>query len=370
MKNMTAANVDTFKHFGIAFLAILLISSINSIENLISTLGYYVIVLWLSWQLTKLYRNYNTNIPSVESDRKAVLITGCDTGFGNKLAEQLDAKGFVVFASCLDPESKGAQHLVNNCSKRLKVFKLDVTKEEDVREALHFVNNNLQNNKLWALVNNAGVLHFLPFEWGPEGIDIFTKQLDVNVLGVIRVTKAFLPLLRKSKDSRIVNMGSLSGRLSFPGVASYSMTKASLKTLNDSLRNEVKPFGINVILVEPTVYSTELTDYNRWIDDFQTKWKETPEDVRRDYGPEMCDVLHERINSVIFTAKENFQEVIDANIDAITSCAPKPYYYIYSLLERAMFSIQELLAPEFFDVIISERVYFPVVKLLRNKNRI
>ena len=71
---------------------------------------------------------------------------GCDTGFGNLLAEQLDAKGFTVFASCLDAESKGAQHLVNTCSKRLKVFKLDVTKDEEVKEAVLFLKNNLQNN--------------------------------------------------------------------------------------------------------------------------------------------------------------------------------------------------------------------------------
>ena len=78
-------------------------------------------------------------------------LKGCDTGFGNLLAQQLDANGFTVFASCLDPESKGAQDLMNTSSKRLKVFKLDVTKDEDVKEAVSFVKNSLQNNSQFQL---------------------------------------------------------------------------------------------------------------------------------------------------------------------------------------------------------------------------
>ncbi|CAG2171164.1 unnamed protein product [Oppiella nova] len=245
-------NIEVFKHFGIAFLGILLISSINRIEELLSGVGYYCVVLWLSWQLTKLYQTFNTNVERVESDRKAILITGCDTGFGNLLAQQLDSKGFTVFASCLDPESKGAQDLLNTCSKRLKVLKLDVTKDEDVKEAVDFVRNNLQTNKLWSIVNNAGILHFLPVEWGREGVDIFKRQMDVNSMGQVRVTKAFLPLLRKTRNSRIVNVESLAGRIAMPGISSYAMSKFAVRAFSESLRNEVKQFDINVVVIEPS----------------------------------------------------------------------------------------------------------------------
>jgi len=363
-------NIDAFKHFGIAFLVILLISSIRSIEHLFSSFGYYVVVLYLSWKVAKLYRKYDTNIYKVDPESRAVLITGCDSGFGNKLAELLDNKGFTVFASCLDPESKGAKHLVNACSDRLKVFKLDVTSDEDVKEAVKFVNDNLTANQLWALVNNAGIAQFLPIEWGPEGVDSLQKQMDVNVLGAVRVTKAFLPLLRKCNHSRVINMGSLAGRLAFPGVSSYSMSKFSLRAFNDCLRNEVKQFDINVVLIEPTVYSTDLTNYDLWIDNFQTKWKETPEEVRREYGAEKCDILHERINSVMYTAKENPQDVLDALMDAISSSSPESYYYVYRPLERVVMSVLEWLSPDFYDLGIDERMYFPLSKLLRNKYRI
>lgn len=79
---------------------------------------------------------------------------GCDSGFGNKLSEVLDSYGFTVFATCLDPESKGAQHLLTVCSKRLKVVKLDVTKDEDVRQAVDYVRDNLMANSMQSFVVN------------------------------------------------------------------------------------------------------------------------------------------------------------------------------------------------------------------------
>lgn len=113
-----------------------------------------------------------------------------------------------------------------------------------------------------------------------------------------------------------------------------------------------------------------MTDYNLWIDDFQSRWKETPDDVRKDYGPEKCDIMHGRINAVIATAKDSYQDVIDALIDSISSCSPKPHYYIYTFLERAMITVHELLPPELYDFFLQDKLYFPIVKMLRNKDRI
>lgn len=164
------------------------------------------------------------------------------------------------------------------------------------------------------------------------------------------------------------------------------MSKFSLRAFNDCLRNEIKQFDINVVLIEPTVYryanpyrirlsdlsifSTDLTNYDLWIDDFQTKWKETPEEVRKEYGAEKCDVLHERINSVMYTAKENPEDVIEALVDAVSSSSPESYYYVYRPLERALMTLLEWLSPDFYDLGIDEKMYFPLSKLLRNKYRI
>jgi len=362
-------NTQIFKYFGVSFLSVLLISSINSIESLLTSIGYYVIVLWLSWQLTKLYRSYYCT-EKVDPNRKAVLITGCDTGFGNSLAQELDSKGYTVFATCYDSDCKGAQDLVKKCSQRLKVLKMDVTKDEDVNEAVLYVKKQLENNNFWALVNNAGIINFVPIEWGKQGIDIFKNHMEVNALGQVRVTKAFLPLLRRTKDSRIVNVESLSGRMPLPGMASYSMSKFAVRAFSDALRNEVKQFNINVCVIEPSVYSTGMTDQNLWIDDFMTKWKEAPEDIRKDYGPEKCDTLHERINAILLTAKDRPEEVVDAMVNAVTNISPQPYYYVYGLLESLMILICDLMPPEFYDIILDEKLYFPIFKMSQNKNRI
>ncbi|CAG2171162.1 unnamed protein product, partial [Oppiella nova] len=153
-------------------------------------------------------------------------------------------------------------------------------------------------------------------------------------------------------------------------ISSYAMSKFAVRAFSESLRNEVKQFDINVVVIEPSVYSTGLTDYNLWIDDFQTKWKETPEDVRRDYGPEKCDVMHERINAVMSTAKDSPQDVVDAMLDSITTATPKPYYYVYGLAERAIMTVLEALPPQFSDLALSEKLYFPLIKFFKNKNRI
>jgi hypothetical protein len=113
-----------------------------------------------------------------------------------------------------------------------------------------------------------------------------------------------------------------------------------------------------------------MTDQNLWIDDFMTKWKEAPEDVRKDYGPEKCDILHERINAILLTSKDRPEEVVDAMVDAVTNTSPQLYYYVYGLLESLMIPICDLLPPEFYDIVLDEKFYFPIFKMSQNKNRI
>jgi len=111
-----------------------------------------------------------------------------------------------------------------------------------------------------------------------------------------------------------------------------------------------------------------MTDHNLWTDDFMTKWKEAPEDVRKDYGAENCDSLHERINAMFLTSKDNPQDVVDAMIDAITNKYPQLYYYVYGLVEKLSLPLIDLLPPEFSDLALHEKVYIPFCKLGQNKN--
>ncbi|KAA0198871.1 hypothetical protein HAZT_HAZT001698 [Hyalella azteca] len=161
----------------------------------------------------------------------AVLITGCDTGFGNMLALRLADRGFQasvwrrgimlnkmeVYAGCLFPDGEGAKALAERAS--ISVLKLDVCKQEDIDTAVQVVSGDLQKKKLqlWSVVNNAGIAIMSEVELVPmaafrkvgeaEGI-----VLDVNTLGPVAVTQAFLPLLRANGRGRIVNVASMAGK--------------------------------------------------------------------------------------------------------------------------------------------------------------
>ena len=160
---------------------------------------------------------------NIDSRGKAVLITGkilqdyckklfvcsklftkgCDTGFGHNLAVRLNSRGFRVYATVLDPNSMGSHQLLEKCHFKdiMNIIQMDVTNEQQINDCFNTVKNDLETNgeQLWALVNTAGVITFGPLEWGSE--DQYKKLFDVNVFGVIRVTRKFMPLVRPTKGN-------------------------------------------------------------------------------------------------------------------------------------------------------------------------
>ncbi|XP_070531614.1 D-beta-hydroxybutyrate dehydrogenase, mitochondrial-like [Ptychodera flava] len=157
-------------------------------------------------------------------DGRTVFITGCDSGFGHQLACRLDKLGLTVFAGCLIEGGDGAQKLRSLCSRSLKIVPIDVTSDDSVRLAQKIVEDSLPDKSkgLWAVVNNAGIWRWGEIEWAK--VDIFKEVAEVNVYGMVRVTKAFLPLIRQAKG-RIVNVGSMSGMFTVPAGATYCMSK-------------------------------------------------------------------------------------------------------------------------------------------------
>ncbi|KAL1472817.1 hypothetical protein MTO96_022722 [Rhipicephalus appendiculatus] len=148
------------------------------------TLSYYISrFVW-----TRLF------VAEISGAGKAVLITGCDTGFGHRLAKRLSRCGFLVFAGCLKNDSDGAEELKS--LSNVKVLLLDVTKQKQVDDALDTVKENLGDRVLWSVVTNAGIGSCGLLEW--LTMETVTNIFDVNVFGGLRVIKKFLPLLRKS----------------------------------------------------------------------------------------------------------------------------------------------------------------------------
>ncbi|KAF5297075.1 hypothetical protein FQA39_LY02655 [Lamprigera yunnana] len=192
---------------------------------------------------------------TTESERatadKVVFITGCDSGLGFSFAQHLCELGFTVLAGCLSLDSEGSQRLRALFGDKIKHIELDITRPTSVAVALNLVIQVFKDNpnyKLWALINNAGVMVFGEFEWLTE--KLIQHQLEVNLSGTFRLTRAFCPLLRAHK-ARLINISSHCALETLPGLSIYGATKAALKGWNDALRVELKKYDVNVILFIP-----------------------------------------------------------------------------------------------------------------------
>ncbi|NP_001079189.1 retinol dehydrogenase 7 L homeolog precursor [Xenopus laevis] len=252
---------------------------------------------------------------------KYVLITGCDSGFGNLLAIQLDRRGIHVLAACLT--DKGAQDLKKKTSSRLQTFILDVTDSKSVCSVANWVSGIVGNKGLWGLVNNAGVsLPTAPNEWLTK--EDFFKILNVNLLGVIDVTLRLLPQVRRAKG-RVVNVASIAGRLTFCG-GGYCMSKYGVESFSDSLRRDMAPFGVKVCMVEPGFFKTQVTDARLQKEQLQKIWHGLPEEIRKSYGQQYFDKYCSIVDLTLGRSNPKLHLVTDCMEHALTAEYPKTRY--------------------------------------------
>jgi NAD(P)-dependent dehydrogenase (short-subunit alcohol dehydrogenase family) len=186
-----------------------------------------------------------------QATSKAVLITGCSTGIGRATAEHLAARGWRVYATARRPES-----IQDLAGRGCKTLALDVCDEASMRAAVAQVES--AEGAVGVLVNNAGYGQEGPFEEVP--MTEVRRQFETNVFGLIRLTQLVLPGMRRQRWGRIVNLSSMGGRLTLPGGAFYHATKYAVEALSDALRFEVRPFGIDVIVIEPGPIKTRFGD--------------------------------------------------------------------------------------------------------------
>lgn len=193
-----------------------------------------------------------------EFSKGAVVVTGASSGIGRACALHLDRLGFRVFAGVRREED--GESLQSESAGKITPIVMDVTDEASVIDAAARVADALGDAGLSGLVNNAGIVVSGPLEFLP--IPEIRKQLEVNVIGQIAVTRAFLPLLRKARG-RIVNMSSIAGRMALPFLGPYSASKYALEAMTDSLRLELLPWGITVSLIEPGPVQTPIWEKTR-----------------------------------------------------------------------------------------------------------
>lgn len=185
---------------------------------------------------------------------KVVLITGTSSGFGRDTAITLADAGFTVFASMRDSNGKNKRHADNLRESGIQVVELDVTRTASVNRAIDSVLQ--QAGRIDVLINNAGVAYAGVSE---AFTDTQVQQLfDVNVVGVHRMSRAALPIMRVRGDGLIINIGSILGRVTFPFFGLYGATKFALEAMTDSLRYELSSLGVDVALVQPSAYPTQM----------------------------------------------------------------------------------------------------------------
>ncbi|MCH8009504.1 MAG: SDR family oxidoreductase [Chloroflexi bacterium] len=189
---------------------------------------------------------------------RTVVITGASTGIGEACALRMDRLGWRVFAG-VRKEADG-QALREKASENLTPIILDVTEQPTIDASAATVTAAVGESGLAGLINNAGVGVGGPLEF--ISVDELRRQLEVNVIGQIAVTQAFMPLIRKA-TGRIVNMGSIGGRMATPFLGPYNASKFAMEALTDSLRQELYPWGIHVSIIEPGSIATPIWEKSK-----------------------------------------------------------------------------------------------------------
>lgn len=300
---------------------------------------FFQMVYFIILKFLRVFQQYPIKNPGLYM----IIITGCDSGIGLMLTEKLIKMNFLVVSVCLT--EKGVQHLhtlqqqldasypntsakdPQTTSKHLNRGKVipiqcDITKAKDVNSLYHQVEQILNQNKswkLWALVNNAGIAPAGFTDW--LSMDSFRKVMEVNYFAVVDLVKTFLPLLKRSKDSRIINLSSLAGIAGFHMGGAYCGSKHALEGFMKCLRLELLSWNIYVTNINPGFMSTPLisTSEAAGLREFES----APKDITSQYPIHNYTNLSSQIKQV----EETPYIAVNAVIDQIYASIPLFNHY-------------------------------------------
>lgn len=207
----------------------------------------------------------------------AVLVTGASSGMGKACVLLLDQAGYTVFAGVR--KERDAHMLKQAASSRLTPVILDVTDDRTIAEAFQLIRETVGAAGLVGLVNNAGVGVTAPMELVP--LEEVRRQFDINVIGQVAVIQAFLPLIRAA-HGRIINVGSVGGKITIPFGGPLCSSKYAIESINDALRMELRPWGIHVVLVAPGSIRTPAVD--KLVQDSEAMLKTFPPEGAKHYA--------------------------------------------------------------------------------------
>jgi NAD(P)-dependent dehydrogenase (short-subunit alcohol dehydrogenase family) len=272
------------------------------------------------------------------NDRKgAVLVTGASGGIGFATSQVLTAQGFRVFGTLLPGEDDAPLKKAG-----IVPVRLDQTNAASVESARADVLAQLGGAPLVGLVNNAGIADGGPIEL--LDMAAVRQVFEVNVLGVIAVTQAFLPALRAAKG-RIVNVSSVSGRLAMPFLAPYCASKFAIEAISDSLRRELHPFGVKVVVIQPAVTRTGIWD------------KAAQQDLERYRGTPYESVIPEAQRRILKNRTKGLDPALVARAIADGLTASDPPIRIPVLKKRTKHLLALWMPDRVIDRMISKKLW-------------
>jgi NAD(P)-dependent dehydrogenase (short-subunit alcohol dehydrogenase family) len=247
----------------------------------------------------------------------AVVVTGASTGIGYACAQTLANAGFTVFAGV-----RGEQDVqrLRALHENVRPLALDVTAREQIAAAAESI--RASGVALRGVVNNAGIAVAGPLEH--IRLDDFRRQFDVNLFGALAVTQAMLPLLRASRDGRVVFMSSVSGQIAPPFIGPYAASKFALEATADAMRMELDGSGIHVIVVQPGNVRTPIWQKGRDAKDEIAAGM--PAEGLQRYGPAVEALI--RVTEREERTGIEPSVVADAVLRALTSARPKARYAV------------------------------------------
>ena len=252
----------------------------------------------------------------MQGTKDVALVTGSSSGIGFETALLLARSGFHTYASMRNLEkSKNMTEIANTEKLPLQVIQLDVNDDKSVKDAIDKI--VAENRRIDVLVNNAGYGLFSPIE--DVTLDQVKDQFETNFFGVVRVTKEALPIMRKQRKGTIVNVSSGAGRVGVPVYSAYVASKFALEGLSESMRYELKEFGINIVIIEPGVIKTNI------VENLKTA------DIRSRSKSPYSDLI-ERVSKGFGKMMDNSSSppklVAEAILNAITSKEPEIRYVV------------------------------------------
>ena len=196
------------------------------------------------------------NMTEEQKQEKIVVVTGTSTGIGYETSLTLARNGFLTYATMRNlNKAENIKSVTTKESLPIRVKQLDVTDDLSVKNAIQAISSET-GGRIDVLVNNAGYALYGAFE--ETSMEEIKAQFETNFFGAIRVMQAVIPIMRKQRSGKIVNISSMAGRISFPLDSIYHGTKFGLEGLSESIQYELEPFGIKIILIEPGAISSNF----------------------------------------------------------------------------------------------------------------